>query len=287
MTTELQVQSNARNAQHSTGPQTAAGQTRAAQNALRHGFYAADIAAPGEEEAEFRALHRQVRQSWQVSGPDEEEQAEEIAVALWRRRRLRRAEGELWAERCAVGASRERTAPHPVFAPVRNLGEALANDCDSGANALEKLRRWWIGNERHLNRCRDRLALMKRLARRPALPQAPVDVRRAELQAHRREIDAALNAPLPGAGEFRVHGAPPAHENGNSAERTQSPFPQTGQRVVPNSAAPESLVSHAGAPVPAPAADPVAQVGSRSERRALARAQRKSARRHARQSAAD
>ncbi len=38
MTTAVQMVSNRRNAQHSTGPRTGAGKSRSSQNALKHGF---------------------------------------------------------------------------------------------------------------------------------------------------------------------------------------------------------------------------------------------------------
>ncbi len=305
MTTPLQSQSNARNAQHSTGPRTDAGKARAARNAYRHGFCAADIVAPGEDAPAFAALLEQTRASWAVQGPDEEDLAEEIAVAIWRRRRLRRVEGELWAHRRGLLADLPEDAA-PGAGAALTLGEALAQDCDSRANALEKLRRWWVGNERHLNRARERLALMQRVTRQRRPATQPEAARIAQ-QALAREIDALVHAPLPGTDALLRESPDATHEFGNSADRTQSPLFPSHQHVAAPAQAPAPEVSRtamavspapqpaagpaapaaagAGTPVPAPA-DPLAQARTRKERRALVRAQRKAARRQARQSAA-
>ncbi len=271
MTTELQSQSNARNARHSTGPVSAEGKARASRNALKHGFCAADIVMPGEDDGAFADLLRHTLDTWQPDGRDERELADEIAVATWRRWRLRRAEGELWAVRCGSGPD-----------ALLNLGEAVASDCDSTANAIEKLRRWWQGNERHLHRCTERLRLMKRLAEQGVTRRA----RAPNPGALHPFVDAAINRPLPGqlpdgsfpesVAEILAAGPPAAEtENGNSAEPTQSNESQPDQDVGGAEAEPAPAVSRTSPGMPL----------SRSERRRQERQQRKLARQATRQAA--
>src|SRR5262245_38817994 len=132
MTTPAQIAANRRNAQHSTGPTSAAGKARVAQNAFLHGYCAADVVMPGEDRAAFDRLLARTRAEWQPTNEIEADLVDEIAACAWRYLRLRRAESQLWAARCGTGSDEER---------IVNLGEAIANDCDTKANALEKVRR--------------------------------------------------------------------------------------------------------------------------------------------------
>src|SRR5690348_7609958 len=120
MATPAQIAANRRNAQRSTGPTSAEGKARVAQNAYQHGFCAADAVMPGEDDAAFARLLERKRAYWQPVDDDEADLVDEIAVCTWRRWRLRRAESELWAARCGTGEDGERIA---------NLGEAIAKDC--------------------------------------------------------------------------------------------------------------------------------------------------------------
>ncbi len=267
MTTELQIQSNRRNAQHSTGPATEAGRAASARNALRHGYCAADIVMPQEDAAQFEALLAGVRGDWLPASQAERELADEIAVALWRRRRLRRAEAELWAERCAGRSGDSGEEP-------RSLGEAFAQDSDSAGNAIEKLRRWWQGNERHLNRCTDKLALIKRLTRHD--PHAPPPELVREQRRHAaREIDLLIDAPVPDEGELPMvvadRAAPPApREIGKSAEQSQSHKSESAEPVAAAAAAPALPVSQNAAIPPG-----LPRKERRVLQRKLAKAQRK------------
>ncbi len=255
MTSPLQAQSNARNAQHATGPVTEEGKARSARNALRHGYCAADIVMPGEDAAQFEGLLAGVQADWRPASQSERELTDEIAVALWRGGRLRRPEAGQWGERLG-----------PASEAPRTLGEAFAADSDGAGNAIEKLRRWWQGNERHLNRCTDKLALIKRLAQTLGQPRPPEEVRERGRHAA-REIDLMIDAPLPGEGELPLQlGAPeptvPQNEIRKSAEQTQSNMDPSDQGTTKVEARPTIPVTQNSAvPVGLP----------RKERRALLR----------------
>ncbi len=263
MTTPLHAQTNARNAQHSTGPVTGAGKARSARNAVKHGYYARDIVMPGEDGAQFERLLAGIETDWAPQSDAERELTDEIAAALWRRRRLRRAEAELWAERCAMDAEEPRT-----------LGRAFVEDSASAGNAIEKLRRWWQGNERHLNRCQERLALIKRLTQRDRSAPPPEVVREQRRHAA-REIDLLIDAPAPGEVDlFPPLDSPQAtdltSENGKVAEQTQSH--QTEPQDAP-ATAPGSPLAAATDPAAIPPGLPRKE--RRQLQRKLAKAQRK------------
>jgi hypothetical protein len=96
MTSARQKAANQSNALHSTGPKTPQGKAVVRLNALRHGLLARDVLLPGEVADAFEALWNQVRAELSPSGPIEEFLAERVVNAMWRLRRLARAETALF-----------------------------------------------------------------------------------------------------------------------------------------------------------------------------------------------
>src|SRR5436309_10526994 len=56
MSSELKIEANRQNAQHSTGPSTPEGRAAVRLNGLKHGLCAETIVVPGEDPAEFEAM---------------------------------------------------------------------------------------------------------------------------------------------------------------------------------------------------------------------------------------
>ena len=96
MTSERQKTANRSNALHSTGPKTPKGKAVVRLNALRHGLLARDALLPGEVADAFEGLWNQVRAELSPSGAIEEFLAERVVNAMWRLRRLARAETALF-----------------------------------------------------------------------------------------------------------------------------------------------------------------------------------------------
>ena len=88
MTTEKQIQANRANAQRSTGPRTANGKRRSAQNALKHGLTAATPVLPDEDPAAFQALRDRMFSHFDPISHLEEELVEDLVSVLWRLRRV-------------------------------------------------------------------------------------------------------------------------------------------------------------------------------------------------------
>ncbi|MGE3854646.1 MAG: hypothetical protein AB7K09_23135, partial [Planctomycetota bacterium] len=88
MTTEAQIAANRRNAQRSTGPKSARGKQRSRTNAWKHGLSANLICMDHEDREEFEEYRYHMRVSMQLATDIEEEIAERIIVASWKRRRL-------------------------------------------------------------------------------------------------------------------------------------------------------------------------------------------------------
>ena len=96
VTSERQKTANQANARHSTGPKTLEGKAAVRFNAFRHGLLARDVVLPGEDADAFEDLWNQVRADLSPVGPIEELLVDRIVNAIWRLRRLARAETALF-----------------------------------------------------------------------------------------------------------------------------------------------------------------------------------------------
>ena len=96
VTSERQKAANQANALHSTGPKTPEGKAAVRLNALRHGLLARDVVLPGEDADAFEELLNQVRADLSPVGPIEELLVDQVINAMWRLRRLARAETALF-----------------------------------------------------------------------------------------------------------------------------------------------------------------------------------------------
>ena len=92
MPTKRQVAANQRNARLGTGPTTADGKARSAQNATLHGLLAREAVLPEEDATHFRDLLAALEAEFRPSGPLEDFLVREMASAQWRLRRVLRIE---------------------------------------------------------------------------------------------------------------------------------------------------------------------------------------------------
>lgn len=80
-----------------TGPRTVKGKRISSKNALRHGFFSREIVVHSElwseDRKEFKRLFRSYWNQFKPKGPAEFHLLEIVVAALWRLRRLFRAEG--------------------------------------------------------------------------------------------------------------------------------------------------------------------------------------------------
>jgi len=109
MTSERQKAANQANALHSTEPKTQEGKAAVRFNAFRHGLLARDVVLPGEDADGFEDLWNQVRADLSPVGPIEEFLVDRVVNAMWRLRRLGRAETALFHSR-VQGLKAERLA---------------------------------------------------------------------------------------------------------------------------------------------------------------------------------
>ena len=91
------VEANRRNAQHSTGPKTAEGKAKSAQNAIKHGIFAKRFlhAASAEAGAEMETLICELWDHYQPVGKLEEMLVEKVAIEYARYARILGAEQQV------------------------------------------------------------------------------------------------------------------------------------------------------------------------------------------------
>jgi low affinity Fe/Cu permease len=87
MATDAQIAANQSNAQHSSGPKTAAGKAIVAQNNFRHGFTGAFRVLPWENQDDYRALQLALQNEHQPATQTEELLVETMAHSYWLRKR--------------------------------------------------------------------------------------------------------------------------------------------------------------------------------------------------------
>jgi len=150
MPSEAQTAANRRNALKSTGPKTAEGKAKVAQNALRHGLTAKHVVCFDEKPQNFAAYYEALRRSFDPADEVEEHLVERIALCAWRLRRMSRIEARLID-------SYEGT-------DIRVYGTQLATLIDRAPYGLSSLSRYEAALDRALQRAQ--LMLERRQARR-------------------------------------------------------------------------------------------------------------------------
>jgi hypothetical protein len=88
MRTPAQQAASRANAARSTGPRTAAGKRRSAQNALRHSLLARSPVLENESRCGFDEMLRQYIQYFAPRNAAEANAVEQMCSAVWRRRRV-------------------------------------------------------------------------------------------------------------------------------------------------------------------------------------------------------
>ena len=94
----LQIESNRRNAQSSTGPRTPEGKRRSCLNATRHGLTGQIVVLPSEDLNAYQTHCDDFVQEWRPVGPTEKHLVQTLADCQWRLHRAYSHEHALYAE---------------------------------------------------------------------------------------------------------------------------------------------------------------------------------------------
>lgn len=94
MATQAQIVANRRNAEKSTGPNSAEGKAIVAQNSVKHGLTSAQNVIYSESQAEFDLYRDQMLAELAPVGPMESALSERIVSLLWRLKRAGRIQNQ-------------------------------------------------------------------------------------------------------------------------------------------------------------------------------------------------
>ncbi len=115
MATEKQTAANRLNALKSTGPRTPGGRAAVCLNGVTHGLTAETLVLNGESKDDFKALFDSLEAEHQPTTPTEEILVADLAMAVWRRRRLYNME---------AGYYKVRTTNEALYAAPQKLDDA-------------------------------------------------------------------------------------------------------------------------------------------------------------------
>ncbi len=93
-TSEAKTKANRENAKKSTGPKAPAGKQKSSMNAYKHGAYAISACLFFEKPREYAEVRARVYEHWHPLGLKEEFLAEQIVGAMWRLKRIEKAESD-------------------------------------------------------------------------------------------------------------------------------------------------------------------------------------------------
>ena len=127
LTPEARAAINRANAQHSTGPRTAAGKVKSSRNSFQHGLYSDQLVIPGESTVELDELRATLRSEHQPANMSEEILVNEIAEQFWRIRRMRKLENDcMRLENIDSSLSRLAVVQRTMASAERGLHKSLA-----------------------------------------------------------------------------------------------------------------------------------------------------------------
>jgi hypothetical protein len=151
MATKKQRAANRRNAKKSTGPRTAAGKAKSAQNATQHGLLARRAVLSDEDGAAYEEWRLTLIHELWPESPLETLIVNRIAAAQWRLARVPGIEVELLERLRRDGLGRDE-----------GLGAAWARDAGSYGGALARLARYETMLERSVARGLEELRRLQR-----------------------------------------------------------------------------------------------------------------------------
>jgi hypothetical protein len=177
---------NRKNAQHSTGPKSAAGKAVSRQNRLAHGLCAKSLLIAGESEADFAQLQQAISDAYHPVNAEERLLTGQLAQALWRYNRAQRVEAMLLLHGQAETGDLLAARGHknPTF---EELSQAQG-DCrvvglflrDSSAREYERVQRYLTTAERSYQRAVKLLQHAQEKRRQLPRPAEPMPVPAAE-----------------------------------------------------------------------------------------------------------
>jgi len=143
MSTMAQIAANRANAQLSTGPRTEDGKAASSRNAYRHGLFAAIDALPAAERSRLEDYRSHYADIYEPTDAEQSRWVAELALADFRRDRVRMMEAGFFAERIAQLRKAENLPETLSFEQEARLhARILMEDAEGGRSVLTRLHKW-------------------------------------------------------------------------------------------------------------------------------------------------
>ena len=175
MSTMAQIAANRANAQLSTGPRTDEGKAASARNSYRHGLFAAVDSLPAAERERFEDYRSHYADIYQPAGAEDSRWVAELALADFRRDRVRMMEAGFFAERIAQLRKTENLPEKLTFEQEARLhARILIEDAEGGRSVLNRLHKWERAFARDIEKLTDRLFQLVLLRRQQQAKTNPI-----------------------------------------------------------------------------------------------------------------
>ena len=191
---ERRASINHANAQHSTGPRTAAGKQRSSLNATTHGLTSRSPVLASEDLAAYQLHRRQFLDAYQPATPTETQLTQELADTAWRLNRIPMLEAGLLDR--AANPPNDQAAidfdivdAHRALAALGLHGQRLSRQFQK---TLEQLREIQYGRRREQKRDLERAAALLELHKHKGIPYDPAQFgfvfSKDQIEAHAQRL---------------------------------------------------------------------------------------------------
>lgn len=211
MATTNQIRANQANAQKSTGPRTAEGKARSAQNGLTYGLYAVKFAVTLEDQAQAEALRAALVAQHNPQNITEALLVQQLTQAAWQLQRVNNIENGYWEDTLRLQVKSEALQNGQPPVPL----EKLRHEADSLMGAVAQ----------------QDMDILAKLARQRAAAERSFH---KTLQALRTEVKNRQTEPNPPQMQVSAEPEPTAPEPANlEKQQTEPNSPQTGLHETP------------------------------------------------------
>lgn len=166
------ARANRANSLKSTGPRSAAGKQRASRNAIAHGIFSQQSVLPGESQATFDALRRELIRDHRPQNVTELFLVEQMVQSMWRLNRLRAAETACHEAHTDTARRQLSRSEAARLTTPGNMADMLGS-APGDSSVLEKLHRYEKRLEGTFHRSLKELRRLRTTVKGEAIPDQP------------------------------------------------------------------------------------------------------------------
>jgi len=199
MSTMAQIAANRANAQLSTGPRTEEGKAASSRNAYRHGLFAAIDALPAAERSRLEDYRSHYADIYEPADAEQSRWVAELALADFRRDRVRMMETGFLAERLAQLRKKENLPETLSFEQEARLhARILMEDAEGGRSVLNRLHKWERAFTRDIDKTTEMLRKVLEIRRMRRAITKPISTEAQTMEEVAESLPDPPSEPAPG-----------------------------------------------------------------------------------------